>query len=110
MEKTAMISLKPMAAAATFTIALALSATAGSAGDIKWEKYMNSAGAVAAIAAAVAFVDGCSKPLQIEETRQDGEIWLTFNCAGGEDEEAAATITFDDFGGVLIPKAYAFAG
>ena len=105
-----MLGIRTTATGVAFAAAFVLSASAGQAGEIGWEKYMNSAASVAAIAAAVAMVDQCSKPLEISETRQNGQILLTFNCTGGEDEEASATVRFDDFGGTLVPNGYLIAG
>ncbi len=98
------------ATVATIALSVALIATVAQAGQVGWEKYMNSAANVAAIAAAVALVGNCSKPLEFEEARQDGQIRLTVFCNGGEDEEAAVIVTFDDLGGTLIPHGYQFAG
>lgn len=81
------------------------------AGEIKWSVYMQSAANVAAIASAVALVDGCSKPLKIEETVDKHKRQLAFTCPGGEDEEGTAIIEFESFGdGVLVPSKFSIAG
>ena len=81
------------------------------AAEINWQKYMQSAANVAAIAAAVAFVDGCSKKFKIEESSFDGKVKLTFTCSGKEDEEGTAVIEFESFSdGVLVPKKFDYAG
>lgn len=105
-----MLGFRRSAIVAAMTVSVALSATVAQAGQVGWDKYMNSAANVAAIAAAVALVGNCSKPLEFEEAREDGQIRLTVLCNGGEDEEAAVIVTFDDLGGTLIPHGYQFAG
>jgi hypothetical protein len=81
------------------------------AAEIDWQKYIQSSANVSAIAAAVAFVDGCSKNLDIEESSSDGKVRLSFTCDGKEDEEGTAVIEFESFGdGPLMPKKFEFAG
>lgn len=82
-----------------------------SAGEINWDKYMRSGSVVSSIAAAVSQVDGCSKPLLIEETKEGNRIRLSFTCNGREDEEGTAIIEFESFeDGVLVPSRFLFAG
>ncbi len=81
------------------------------AADINWNKYMQSAATVAAIAAAMATLGHCSKKLKIEETNSGGMIGLVFTCDANEEEEASSIIFFERFGdGPLMPKKYMFAG
>jgi len=90
---------------------IVIAASDAAADDIDWRKYMKSAAVVSSIAAAIALVDNCGKPLQIEETKDDGKIRLSFTCSGNEDEEGTAVIEFDDFGdGVLVPSKFDLAG
>ena len=109
-ESYEMRGIRRSATLAAIAVSITLNATVAQAGQVGWDKYMNSAANVAAIAAAVALVGNCSKPLEFDETRQDGQINLTVLCSGGEDEEAAVIVTFDDLGGTLIPNGYQFAG
>jgi len=100
-----------IAGAAMFLIALMFHGQQVKAADINWEKYMHSAAVVSAIAAAVALVDHCSKPLNFQEIKGDGKLTLVFNCNGTEDEEAAGIIEFDIFdGGAIVPSKFSIAG
>lgn len=92
-------------------LALVLHGKQVEAADINWEKYMHSAAVVSAIAAAVALVDHCSRPLDFQEIKEDGKLTLVFNCNGNEDEEAAGIIEFDVFdGGAIVPSKFSIAG
>ena len=97
-------------AGAAIAVSLMLGGAPAQAGQVGWDKYMNSAASVAAIAAAVAMVGKCSKPLEFDEMKQDGQVLLTVLCNGSEDEEFAVIVTFDDFDGALIPNGYQLAG
>lgn len=97
-------------AGAAIAASLMLGGASAQAGQVGWDKYMRSAASVAAIAAAVALVGECSKPLEFEEMKQDGQVLLTVFCNGSEDEEFAVIVTFDDFGDGLIPNGYQLAG
>lgn len=82
------------------------------AAEIKWQKYMQSSANVSAIAAAVSWVDGCSKkPLLIEElNRGDGKFTLVFTCLG-EKDQASGIIHFNSYGeGSLFPEKFDRAG
>ena len=81
------------------------------AAEIDWQKYMQSAANVSAIAAAVALVDNCSKKLEIVESITEGAIRLDFICTGSEEEEATGSIEFLRFGDDgLVPQRIIFAG
>ena len=78
---------------------------------VNYQKYFQSSQVLSAIAAAVAAVDNCSKPLKISERREGDALILSFTCPGGEEEEATSTIRFHDLGdGLLMPEAFDFAG
>lgn len=96
----------------SLTAAVALLATGGAAtaGPVTWDRYMTSAANVAAIASAVASVGNCSKPLEFDELEEDGKVYLTVNCNGDEDEEAAVIIEFQDLGDLLLPMGFQYAG
>ncbi len=84
------------------------------AAEIKWQKYMQSSANVSAIAAAVSWVDGCSKkPLLIEElNRGDGKFTLVFTCLGEKDQaNSSGIIHFNSYGeGSLFPEKFDRAG
>lgn len=80
------------------------------AAEVDLQKYMQSSGNISAIAAAVAFVDHCSKKLKIVETSTDGNFRLDFICNATE-HGSTGSIEFQDFGdGLLVPKEFSFAG
>ena len=80
--------------------------------QINWQEYMVSAGLVSAIAAAISYVDDCSKPLVIEEWRRSkGKRDLVFNCYGSEDEEGSSILSNQRFGtSPWLPAGFKFAG
>ncbi|PCJ95036.1 MAG: hypothetical protein COA52_04200 [Hyphomicrobiales bacterium] len=104
--------LKPLIGAGILAL-FAVSLTTGNAvaEDIKWQKYMNSAAVVSAIASAVAMVGSCDKPLEFFETTEGDKLSLSVNCFGSEEQEFTAVIEFimlyDD---VLVPDHFYFAG
>ena len=68
---------------------------------------------VSSIAAAISWVDHCSKkPLLIEEWRRsDTKRDLVFTCDGTEDEEGSAILTIEKLGGPnWFPTGYSYAG
>jgi len=98
-------------AASVLSVCLVASGSDATAADVDWRKFMNSAAVVSSIAAAIALVDDCSKPLTIEETKNDGKIRLSFTCDGNADEEATSVIEFESLGeGVLVPSRFFLAG
>lgn len=79
--------------------------------SVNLERFLQSAASASAIAAAVAMVDGCSLPLEIEESQISGGVRLSFSCNGNEEEEGTAIIEFmDDGAGGVLPLRYDFAG
>lgn len=81
------------------------------AAEIDWQKYMQSSANVSAIAAAVAWVDDCSKKLKIEESISGRRVRLSFTCSGIENHGEHAVVEFDKIGdGGLVPKKFEFAG
>ena len=104
--------MRPLARFLALPALIIVSVAPAAAGEkINYKKYFQSAQVISAIAAAVAFVDDCSKPLEISETRKGNTLTLGFTCPGGENEEATSYIRFnmtDD--GLLIPEAFDFAG
>ena len=81
------------------------------AAEIDWQKYMQSSKNVSAIAAALSWVDHCSKKLEIVESSSDGKVRLDFTCSGTEDEEATGSIEFERFGDDgLVPSKFTWAG
>lgn len=80
------------------------------AAEIDWQKYMQSSKNISAIAAAVAWVDHCSKKLIFKESITEGKVRLDFLCTGSE-EEATGSIEFERFGDDgLVPSKFTWAG
>lgn len=101
-----------LAASMAVTVTLA-GAQRAAAEDIDWAAYMQSSSVAAAIAAAIAQVDQCSKkPLVMEEIRDgDNRRTLVFTCAGTEEDEGSAILHLERFeGGPWRPKAFDLAG
>ena len=51
-----------------------LGSEVAAAAEINWQKYMQSSKNVSAIAAAVSWVDSCSKKVVIKESISEGEV------------------------------------
>ena len=81
--------------------------------QINWQEYLNSALLVGSMAAAISWVDHCSKkPLLIEEWRRsDTRRDLVFTCDGTEDEEGSAILIIEKLGDDdWMPTGYSYAG
>ncbi len=106
-----MTPFKPISSAAAVMLVCAFTVAPARAGPVDWTRYMSSSAAVSAIAAALSFVEKCSVPLEFDEIQQDGKRLLTLNCNGSDEEEAAVTIEFIDYGdGALLPGRFMYAG
>ena len=81
------------------------------AAEIDWQKYMQSAVNISAIAAAVAWVDDCSKKLIFKESNSEGNVRLDAICDGADNKDATSSIEFKRFGkDGLIPSKFSWAG
>ena len=80
---------------------------------VDFERFMQSPAAAAAIASAVAMMQGCSVPVEFDQAGgSDGtSVSIGVHCYGIEDDEASVSINFEDYGdGNIIVRGFDLAG
>jgi len=79
--------------------------------SLTWEKYAQSPGGLAAIAAGIAMIGGCYKPYEFEQRSDGNTTSVSIHCKD-KNGETSAIIQFEQVPGTrhLIPRSFHFAG